>query len=325
MQKKIQRNQRCDPRFQQLTQRQIIEIRNLRSWKLVVRNKLGNSGFHPYWRVVPQLEFRCMEWWLELCWMARRLWTDVLYFCKLIFTWKFRMGGDEPGHRSWSQHIPVELWSIRSRRCSWCTQSVVRCCQDCVQRTTNMTSIWDHHRVVMVTWFRLTVKLVREWEFILGKLLNEYGMNELIPVYWRSQFPPVPESEVWRKSQCEHGSTIFWEWKSTVGKRAWQSSALVSPMTTLNRDAVPIGDNIRSMSMMGNFVQTLKQETKKKKNLWKKEFPKLKWTRRILRVERNKNPKIVDILFTRIGVLFVSKIVVLGRFNLKRWRKAENE
>ena len=29
-----------------------------------------------------------------------------------------------------------------------------------------------------------------------------------------------------------------------MGKRIWQSSGLVSPMTTLRRDAVPIGDDI---------------------------------------------------------------------------------
>ena len=31
---------------------------------------------------------------------------------------------------------------------------------------------------------------------------------------------------------------------SAVGKREWQSSALVSPTTILNRDAAPIGDDI---------------------------------------------------------------------------------
>ena len=31
---------------------------------------------------------------------------------------------------------------------------------------------------------------------------------------------------------------------SAVGKQVWQSSELVSPTTTLNREAVPIGDDI---------------------------------------------------------------------------------
>ena len=36
--------------------------------------------------------------------------------------------------------------------------------------------------------------------------------------------------------------------------------------------------------------------------------------------------KIVDVLFTGIGVLLVSKLVVLGDiFKLNRWRKKENE
>ena len=34
------------------------------------------------------------------------------------------------------------------------------------------------------------------------------------------------------------------EGESTVGKRVWQSSALVSPTIALNRDAAPIGDDI---------------------------------------------------------------------------------
>ena len=62
----------------------------------------------------------------------------------------------------------------------------------------------------------------------------------------------------------------------------------------------------------------------KEKNLQKNESLHLRRSRRILRVEKNKNSKNVDNLFTRIGVELVSKIVV-QRFNLKRWRKEENE
>ena len=69
------------------------------------------------------------------------------------------------------------------------------------------------------------------------------------------------------------------------------------------------------------------QETKKKKkknNLWKWELFHSKCSRRIPRVEKNENSKIVDILFTRNGVELVSKIVVQGNiFNLNRWRKKE--
>ena len=44
-------------------------------------------------------------------------------------------------------------------------------------------------------------------------------------------------------------------------------------------------------------------------------------------MKKNKNPKIVDMLFAGVGVLFVSKVVVLGNiFKLNRWRKKkENE
>ena len=44
-------------------------------------------------------------------------------------------------------------------------------------------------------------------------------------------------------------------------------------------------------------------------------------------MKKNKNPKIVDMLFTGVGALFVSKVVVLGNiFKLNRWRKKkENE
>ena len=37
---------------------------------------------------------------------------------------------------------------------------------------------------------------------------------------------------------------MFCEEESPIKKRVWQSSALASPTTTLNRDAVPIGDDI---------------------------------------------------------------------------------
>ena len=60
-------------------------------------------------------------------------------------------------------------------------------------------------------------------------------------------------------------------------------------MPTLKRDAAPIGDDIEPVEMS-------KQEMKK-----------------------NKDPKIVDMLFTGVGVLNVSKVVVLGNiFMLNR-------
>ena len=53
--------------------------------------------------------------------------------------------------------------------------------------------------------------------------MNWHGKNELIPVFFRDQ-------------QCEQCSA--------VGKRAWQSNALVSPRKTPNREVAPIGDDI---------------------------------------------------------------------------------
>ena len=49
---------------------------------------------------------------------------------------------------------------------------------------------------------------------------------------------------------------MFWERESTVGKRAWQSSALVSQMTTLNRDVAPIGDDIEPIGESRADVET---------------------------------------------------------------------
>ena len=51
-------------------------------------------------------------------------------------------------------------------------------------------------------------------------------------------------------------SSIFGERESAVGKRVWQSSALESPITTLNRDAVPIGDDIEPVGESRVDVET---------------------------------------------------------------------
>ena len=53
---------------------------------------------------------------------------------------------------------------------------------------------------------------------------------------------------------------MFGARESTVGKRVWQTSALVSTMTTLNRDAVPIGDDIESMEESRVDIETGNQE-----------------------------------------------------------------
>ena len=53
---------------------------------------------------------------------------------------------------------------------------------------------------------------------------------------------------------------MFRQRESTVGKRLWQSSALVSPVTTLNRDAEPIGDDIESVGESRADVETGHEE-----------------------------------------------------------------
>ena len=45
-----------------------------------------------------------------------------------------------------------------------------------------------------------------------------------------------------------------------VGKRVWQSAPLVSPTTTLNRDAVPIGDDIEPVGESRVDVKTGNEE-----------------------------------------------------------------
>ena len=47
------------------------------------------------------------------------------------------------------------------------------------------------------------------------------------------------------------------------GKRIWQSSALVSPTTTLRRDAVPIGDDIEPVVESRVDVETGNEEEDK--------------------------------------------------------------
>ena len=61
-----------------------------------------------------------------------------------------------------------------------------------------------------------------------------FGKNELILVHLENSiFDFYLNREVKSTEQC-----------SAVGKRVWQSSALVSPRKPLNRDVAPIGDDI---------------------------------------------------------------------------------
>ena len=94
-------------------------------------------------------------------------------------------------------------------------------------------------------------------------LVNWHGKNELIPVYLENnkfQFLPEPRSEIHRDEQCEQCSA--------VGKRVRQSSALVSPTETLNRDVA----SMMTSNQLGNLVQMSKWKMMKIKNPWKQKF-----------------------------------------------------
>ena len=54
----------------------------------------------------------------------------------------------------------------------------------------------------------------------------------------------LSKSEFNRDQQCERCSSLSCEELSAVGKRRWQSSALVSPTKILNRDVAPSDDDI---------------------------------------------------------------------------------
>ena len=137
----------------------------------------------------------------------------------------------------WKRFAQISEWKTH-----WCTQSVVQRCRDRVQRTTRFlpwTWRWLHDSESQQNWSG-----------------NENSFREIGELAWkerthssqswevRSQFLPEPRSEVWRNPQRERRRAVSWEGESTVGKRVWQSSALVSPTKTLNRDVAPIGDDI---------------------------------------------------------------------------------
>ena len=96
--------------------------------------------------------------------------------------------------------------------------------------------------------------------------LVKKGMERTIsfPVYLdreeHFQFLPEPRSEVCRNQQCERRRALFYEEQSIFGKRAWQRSALVSPTTTLDRDVVPIGNDIESVVNSRADVETRHEE-----------------------------------------------------------------
>ena len=111
-------------------------------------------------------------------------------------------------------------------------------------------------------------KIGQEMRLQFEKLVNWHGENEPIPVYLdreeHFQFLPEPRSEVCRNQQCERCRALFYEEQSTFGKRGWQSSALVSPTTTLNRDVAPIGDDIESV---GEFSCRCRNRTRRRRRI----------------------------------------------------------
>ena len=116
-------------------------------------------------------------------------------------------------------------------------------------------------------------------------------------------------------------SSIFGERESTVGIRGWQSSALVSPIKTLNRDAVPIGDDIEPVGESRVDVETGYEEEESLES----EIPTVETNLKnpMSRAEQEREGG-GHAFLTGIGVLFVSKVVVLGNiFKWNRWRKKE--
>ena len=76
------------------------------------------------------------------------------------------------------------------------------------------------------------------------------------------QFLPEHRSEIHGDQQCEQ--------RSAVGKRVLQSSALVSPTKTLNRDVAPIGDDQLERLKQMSKLEVMKM---KMKNPWRQKFP----------------------------------------------------
>ena len=87
-------------------------------------------------------------------------------------------------------------------------------------------------------------KYSKEMRIPFVRLVCWYGREELIPVYIEENifnFLLEQRAEVNREQHCERFSA--------VGKRIWQSIALVSPTKTLNKDLVPTGDDIEPIEV----------------------------------------------------------------------------
>ena len=106
-------------------------------------------------------------------------------------------------------------------------------------------------------------KIGQEMRIHFEKLLNEYGKNELIPLYLQNDTAnfhlnrQVKSEETHSVSDAEQ---CFEKENQQSGNGYGRGSALVSPMTTLNRDAVPIGDDIESVGGSRVDVETGNEE-----------------------------------------------------------------
>ena len=94
------------------------------------------------------------------------------------------------------------------------------------------------------------------------KLLNEFGTSDLIPVYLEKDVlnfylnREVKSEEIHSLNDAEQ----CFEKENQQSGRVWQSGELVSPTTTLNRDAVPIGDDIEPVEESRVDVKTRNEE-----------------------------------------------------------------
>ena len=87
------------------------------------------------------------------------------------------------------------------------------------------------------------------------KLVNGYGKNDLIPVYLETNIFNFYLNRGVKSTETNNVNKCF-----AVGKRGWQSSALVSPTTTLNRNVAPMGDDIEPAGESRADVETGNEE-----------------------------------------------------------------
>ena len=106
-----------------------------------------------------------------------------------------------------------------------------------------------------------------------------------------------------------------------MAQRVWQGGELVSPTTTLNREAVPIGDDIEPVGGSRVDVDTQNEEEESQEaGILKFEVIQKKPTSRQERELEDCGHSV----HTRIGVALVSNIVAQENiFNLNCWRKKE--